>query len=86
LERSEDADLLHQRGILYAPDYVINAGGAIALPALDSGKVTEDEVRNRIGRIADTLDEIFREARDNGESPVASAKRRVERILAQKRR
>ncbi len=86
LERPEDADLLHQRGILYAPDYVINAGGAIALPALDSGKVTEDEVRNRIGRIADTLDEIFREARDNGESPVASAKRRVERILAEKRR
>jgi ElaB/YqjD/DUF883 family membrane-anchored ribosome-binding protein len=56
------------------------------LPALDSGKVTEDEVRNRIGRIADTLDEIFREARDNGESPVASAKRRVDRILAEKRR
>jgi len=85
LERPEDADLLHQRGILYAPDYVINAGGAIALPALDSGKVTEEEVRNRIGRIAVTLNEIFREAGENNESPVVSAKKLVERVLEAKR-
>ncbi|UCG85099.1 MAG: hypothetical protein JSW71_14300 [Gemmatimonadota bacterium] len=86
LERPEDADLLHQRGILYAPDYVINAGGAIALPALDSGKVTEEEVRKRIGRIATTLSEIFREAGEKNESPVASAKRLVDRVLAAKRK
>ena len=82
LRQPEDAGLLHERGILYAPDYVINAGGAIALPALDSGNVTEEEVRNRINRIETTLDEIFREASENDESPVLSAKKLVERVLA----
>jgi leucine dehydrogenase len=81
LERVEDATLLHERGILYVPDYVINAGGAIALPALDSGNVTEEEVRNRIGRIEDTLGEIFSEASENDESPVLAAKKLVERVL-----
>jgi leucine dehydrogenase len=85
LQLSEDADLLHRRGILYAPDYVINAGGAIALPALDSGKVTEEEVRLRIGRIAVTLTDIFSEANENGESPVLSAQRLVQRVLDAKR-
>ncbi len=81
LERLEDAALLHERGILYVPDYVLNAGGAIALPALDSGNVTEEEVRNRIGRIEDTLGEIFSEASENDESPVRAAKKLVERVL-----
>ena len=30
LQSVSDADALHERGILYAPDYVVNAGGAIA--------------------------------------------------------
>ena len=85
LQRLEDAALLHERGILYVPDYVLNAGGAIALPALDSGNVTEEEVRNRIGRIEDTLGEIFSEASENDESPVLAAKKLVERVLEQKR-
>ncbi len=86
LWQPEDAGLLHERGILYAPDYVINAGGAIALPALDSGNVTEEEVRNRINRIETTLEEIFREASQNDESPVLSAMKLVERVLASKGR
>ena len=59
-------------------------GGAIALPALDSGNVTEEEVRNRINRIETMLEEIFREASQNDESPVLSAKKLVERVLASK--
>ncbi|UCD23762.1 MAG: hypothetical protein JSW51_12110 [Gemmatimonadota bacterium] len=83
LRDPEDAELLHKRGILYAPDYVINAGGAIALPAIDSGKVTDDEVWNRVNRIEAKLDEIFREAAADGESPVLAAKKLVERVLAE---
>jgi leucine dehydrogenase len=30
LESDVDADALHERGILYAPDYIVNAGGAVA--------------------------------------------------------
>jgi leucine dehydrogenase len=80
-----DATLLQENGILYAPDYVVNAGGAIALPSLDSGK-TDEQVRRRIEKIEDTLDEIFSEAETQGESPLLAAKRLVERVLAGKAR
>lgn len=47
-QRSEDAELLHKRGILYAPDYVINAGGAIGIPGIEalgwSKELAEKEV------------------------------------------
>jgi leucine dehydrogenase len=81
LAEPEDADLLHERGILYAPDYVINAGGAIALPSLDSGLMTEEQVEERVRGIERTLGEIFEEAERNGESPLEAAQRLVQRRL-----
>lgn len=52
---------LRQRGILYAPDYVINAGGVIAIS--HEGK-SFDEARAfaQVAKIHDTLLEIFRRA------------------------
>ncbi len=79
LAEPEDAERLHRRGILYAPDYVINAGGATALTHLDAG---EDEIARRLMAIGSTLGEIFAEAAARGESPADAARRRVERILA----
>ena len=35
LAEQEAAELLRERAILYAPDYVINAGGAVALVGLE---------------------------------------------------
>jgi len=54
-----DAARLHARGILYAPDYVINAGGATALPLLGAGTHTDAQVRERIGTFDRILTEIF---------------------------
>ncbi len=83
LARTEDAELLHQRGILYAPDYVINAGGAILLGMLHR-EISEDaEIRQRICGIGDTLRELFEEAHMRVESPLNAARRLVERRLAQ---
>jgi leucine dehydrogenase len=83
LATEPDADRLQGRGILYAPDYVVNAGGAIALPMLGQGHPA-DRVRERVRRIEGTLDEIFAEAQGRKESPVHAAARRVQRILAAK--
>lgn len=80
LEAPEVAEALHARGILYAPDYVVNAGGAIALPMLHRG-AREGEVRIRVEGIGETLAAIFAEAAERGESPVHAARRRVERVL-----
>jgi len=78
---AEDADRLHQRGILYAPDFIANSGGAIALCGLEALAMSDDYVVRKILSIRDTLHLVFREAADNDESPEAAAERRVRRIL-----
>lgn len=83
LARTEDAELLHQRGILYAPDYVINAGGAILLGLLHQEVSGDATIRQRVCRIGDTLRELFEEAHMRVESPLNAARRLVERRLAQ---
>ena len=77
----EDADRLHARGILYAPDYVVNGGGAVSLAMVDEGADFES-IRREIGRMDGRLTKIFREAADRNESPVYAAARMVESVLA----
>jgi leucine dehydrogenase len=85
LERDADADLLHERGILYAPDFVINAGGAIAHGALEVLQWTPTQAAERVRRVGDTLSEILAEARNRNESPLHEAIRRAQRVLASAR-
>ncbi len=62
LEREgvEDEDL-RQRGILYAPDYVINAGGIISVESeVYREKLDESARREKILRIGETLTTIFK--------------------------
>ncbi len=81
LEFDDDAERLHARRILYAPDFITNAGGAIALPGLELMGMSEEAVLASIESIEGTLGEIFREARKNDESPLRAALRRAERVL-----
>jgi leucine dehydrogenase len=85
LERDADADLLHERGILYVPDFVINAGGAIAHASLEVLRWTENETTERVRRIRDTVADILEKAAGAGESPLHEAIRRAERVLANAR-
>lgn len=85
LASPEAADLLHDRGILYAPDYIANGGGAIAFGMMEQGVDDREILFARIDKIGDALDEIFEEAGDRDESPVHAARRRVERILERER-
>jgi leucine dehydrogenase len=80
--RDEDLDgtRLVDRGIVYAPDYIVNAGGAIALGYM-SRKRPEAEIWQRIDGIQETVAGILAEARERGESPVVAARSRVERVL-----
>lgn len=81
LASDEAAELLHQRGILYAPDYIANSGGAIAFGMMEQGLEDHEILFARIDKIGDALDEVFEEAADRDESPLHAAHRRVERIL-----
>ena len=77
-----DAEGLHQRGILYAPDYVINGGGAMAFTLIYQGVSSIDEVEARVRGIGPRLDAIFAEAEAADRSPVVAARALAERILA----
>ncbi|MCZ6773068.1 MAG: hypothetical protein O7G83_13975, partial [Proteobacteria bacterium] len=63
-----DGRRLADRGILYAPDYVINAGGVISVAHEFLGDSSENEVRGEVSRIPDRLAEIFAES-GNTERP-----------------
>jgi leucine dehydrogenase len=62
----EDGRRLHERGILYAPDYVINAGGIINVGLEYLGQGDEAEVKTRIARIPDRLVEVWDESERTG--------------------
>lgn len=61
-----DGEALARRGILYAPDYVINAGGIINAAAEYLDSMGEDQAMRKIDEIGDTLTAIFEEARRTG--------------------
>lgn len=78
---TEDAERLHARGILYSPDYLINAGGALSFGLRAQGVTDSDELMSRMNDIGDSLAEIFVEAAENDESPLTAAARRTQRFL-----
>ena len=51
--------VLMERGILYAPDYVINAGGVINIAPEAKGQVNHEWVREKIKQMEDTVGEII---------------------------
>lgn len=55
---TNDADLLAERGILYAPDFVVNAGGIINIAA-EHGGYDVDRAASMVDAIFDNLSEIF---------------------------
>ena len=66
LATREDGARVHARGILYAPDYVINAGGIINVCLEYLGQGDRSEVEARIHRIPDRLIEVWDESDRSG--------------------
>ena len=66
------ADLLVARGILWAPDFVANAGGLINI-ACEQGGYDAVKARRQVRAIATTLSQIFENAAAIGASPLTAA-------------
>lgn len=77
------ADVLMSREILYAPDYVTNAGGIIDVFYQSSGSRDTDVVMAHVDRIGETLVSIFQCAEDKGRSPAVVADLMAEEIFKQ---
>lgn len=71
---------LHRQGILYAPDYLVNAGGLIHASLIHRGK-TPAEISERIHGVSETLSQIFKRHQTSGEPVSLIADRMAEHIL-----
>jgi leucine dehydrogenase len=74
------ADQLAARGILWAPDFVANAGGVINISE-EFGKYDANAARRRVRGIADTLRRIFDDAEASGATPLTAAMELARRRL-----
>jgi leucine dehydrogenase len=68
LATPEAGRMLHERGLVYAPDYVINGGGIInvaaEIRALDAGAAYDPNwVEAKLARLMETLDDILTRSR-----------------------
>jgi leucine dehydrogenase len=76
-----DGDRIHQRGILYAPDYVINAGGIINVSTEYVRDGDEALVRQRVEAIPGRLEQIWDESVATGRNPAAVADEMARRLI-----
>jgi leucine dehydrogenase len=82
-EEERDGNLLKDKGILYAPDFVINAGGLINVYHEIQG-YNKDKAYREVERIYDRLTEIYHIAKESNEHTQQAAKlfakKRIETI------
>ena len=86
LKRPEHGPMLSTRGILYAPDYVINAGGIISVTleylCRNNGAPCDiNEVRKRIALIPGRLEQIWHESDASGNSPDQVADKMAQELI-----
>jgi leucine dehydrogenase len=74
LEIPADADLLRERGIVYAPDFVINAGGVLHGGGLEEQHWTRAVLEQKLAGIGDAVYEILERADRDGVSTDAAAR------------
>ena len=76
------ADALRDRGILWAPDFVVNAGGVIYGSAMEFEGCTREDAIARVGAVAGSLEAVFSAAptaRDHAARGRAPRRRRATR-------
>jgi leucine dehydrogenase len=69
----DDGDRVQARGILYAPDYVINAGGIINVSTEYLKDGDQETVRARIEAIPERLEAIWQQSAATGRNPARVA-------------
>jgi leucine dehydrogenase len=80
LSHLDVADQLERRGILYAPDYVINAGGLIYVSLKHRGEELPT-ITAHLSKISSRLTEVFAHAQAEKRSPARVADELAEKVL-----
>jgi leucine dehydrogenase len=80
LATEQDAQRIHESGVLYAPDYVVSAGGVINIAEEREG-YDRSRAYERIRGIATTLHRVFDLAENEGITTAEAADRLAERRI-----
>lgn len=95
LATPHDEDALAKKGILYVPDYAINAGGVIAVAyeyfrrnnkPLYTYELTRPAMMEHVGRIGQTIDKIFALAESQGITTGRAADRLAQSIFLEQQK
>ena len=81
LLREGDAIDAQKRGILYAPDYIINAGGVINISMEFGRKYSQEDARVKTGAIYDTMKSIMQVVNRSGISTAEAADQLAEQRI-----
>jgi len=73
LDEPATARLLAARGILWAPDVIVGAGGVIHATGVDLRRESEEQLTDRLCGIAATLRQVFHTARTHRTTPADAA-------------
>jgi leucine dehydrogenase len=73
LATPQDGDDLHARGILYLPDFLVNAGGIVSVAREYLGTGSEESVLQEVGHIRDRVTELLERAVGQAPARVAEA-------------
>lgn len=82
LETDDVADLLAERRILWAPDFVVNAGGVIFGALVDAAGRSEAEAMTQVHEIGATLRRVYEVATESDITPAAAALRLAQDRIA----
>ncbi len=77
LATARDGERLAARGILYAPDYLVNAGGLVSVARVKLG-LEDHAAEAKLQAIPETLGQVFRSAEQQATHPAAAADRLAE--------
>lgn len=80
LDEKEDSKRLDSKGIFYAPDYVVNAGGLINV-SYEGRYYSEDKVKEHIGVIQENLREILYLSREGDIRPLEASYKIAQRRI-----
>lgn len=85
LEENHHGSILHEKGIRYAPDYVINAGGLIAI-YIETKHGTVEEAMKKLEEIGEKIDKIISISRENNEPTYEIANRLADERVSDKKK
>ena len=81
LENSQAGRILKRRGILYAPDYIVNAGGLISVAEELSRHPSKKTIVKKVVKIKDTLKKVIKISKKTGKPTSVVADELAEKIF-----